>query len=211
MEESKIKRALTVDNVLNKKRKLLDFESPWVDCIGKPELRGSWIIWGESGSGKTTFTMSLAKYLTKFGKVAYNSMEEGDSESIKLVLQRVRMKEVQRSFLLLDNESIDELKKRLRKQKAPRVVIVDSIQYSSLTFAEYKQLKEEFPNTLFIFLSHQEGKLPEGKVAKKVRYDAYVKIRVEGYRAFFVSRYGGKSTYDVWPEEAEKYHGLNNL
>lgn len=204
-------RALSVDNVLSKRRKLLAFDGEWLEAMGRPEMTGTWIIWGGSGSGKTTFTMQLAKYLTRFGRVAYNSMEEGDSESIKRAFQRVGMREVKRRLVLLDNEAIDELKERLRKHKSPEVIIIDSLQYSDMSYKEYKALRDEFRNKLFVIISHAEGREPEGKVAKKVRYDAFVKIRVEGYRAFVVSRFGGGRPYDVWPEGAAQYHGIELL
>lgn len=203
-------RALTVNNILTKKRNLMQFDNEWLNAFGKPELTGVWLIWGGSGSGKTTFTMLLCKYLTKFGRVAYDSMEEGDSESIKLVLVRVNMASVAHNFILLVNEPIEELKVRLRKRKAPKIVVIDSLQYSELTYKAYKELREEFHQTLFIIISHAEGREPEGKIGKKVRYDAFVKIRVDGYRAFVKSRYGGGEPIDIWPEEAEKYHGFES-
>lgn len=199
-----------MNNILNKKRNLMQFDNEWLDAFGKPELTGAWLIWGGSGSGKTTFTMMLCKYLTKFGRVAYDSMEEGDGESIKLALVRVNMASVAHNFILLVNEPIEELKVRLRKRKAPKIVVIDSLQYSELTYKAYKELREEFNNTLFVIISHAEGREPEGKIGKKVRYDAFVKIRVDGYRAFVKSRYGGGKPIDIWPEEAGKYHGFES-
>lgn len=201
-------RAVSVAQVLSKKRKLMPFEGEFYEAFGCPEMTGAWIIWGGSGSGKTTFVMQLCKYLTKFGRVCYNSMEEGDSESIKLAFQRVGMSEVKRKLILLDNEPIQELKDRLRKHKAPNIVVIDSLQYSGMNYTEYKKLRDEFKNVLFLIISHADGKEPSGKVAKQVRYDAFVKIRVEGYKAFAASRYGGGEPYVIWHEGADKYHGL---
>ncbi len=186
------------------------FTDEYLMSFGTPEMLGAWIIWGGSGSGKTTFVMMLCKYLTKFGRVAYNSMEEGDSESIKLAFLRVDMKAVRKRIIFLPNEPMDELKDRLRKHKAPEIIVLDSIQYSGMSYKDYKDLRNEFPNTLFLIISHAEGKEPSGKVAKSIRYDAFVKIRVDGYRAFVTSRYGGGVPFDVWKEKAEEFHGLNS-
>lgn len=204
------KRALTVSNIINKKRDLLPFQGPWLHSFGRPELRGSWLIWGESGSGKTTLVMQLCKYLTGFDRVLYNSLEEGDSESVKLALIRVGMQEAGRRFLLLDKEPIDDMKERLRKRRAPRIVVIDSIQYAGLNYTQYKELIEEFTTTLFIWISHAEGKNPKGRTAQEVRYDAYVKAYVEGYMTTPVSRYvaGDSEPYIIWHEGATKYHGL---
>lgn len=200
-------RAVSINQLYAKKRNLLAFESEYAASFGRPELTGAWLIWAKSGSGKTTFVLKLCKYLTKFARVAYNSMEEGDSQSFKLACQRVAMEEVKSRFILLNNEPIEEMKVRLRKHKAPQIIVIDSIQYSQMTYADYIALKTEFPNVLFLIISHTEGKEPDGKIAKKIKYDSMIKIHVEGYRAFPVSRYGGGAPFDIWKEGADKYHG----
>jgi nucleoside-triphosphatase THEP1 len=206
-------KALSVTALLSKRMKLLDFTGRFKDLIGCPELTGSWIIWGPSGSGKTTFVLELCKYLTEFGRVGYDSLEEGASQSMKLAFQRVNMTQVKRKLILLDREPLEELKVRLRKKKAPQIAVIDSIQYAQLSYQQYLELIKEFPNTLFLMISHAEGKEPDGRVAKKIRYDANVKIRVEGYVAFATSRYGDGNSkpYVIWPEMAKQYHGTDEF
>ena len=75
-------RAASLDQVLRTRFKVLPFEGEWKDAIGCPELTGSWIIWGNSGNGKTRFALQLCKYLCQFGRVAYDSLEEGVSVSL---------------------------------------------------------------------------------------------------------------------------------
>lgn len=205
-----MQRALSVMDILNKKRQLLSFEAEWLHSFGRPELTGAWLIWGGSGHGKTTFVMQLCKYLTRFERVLYDSLEEGDGESIKSALVRVNMREVRGRFTLVPGENIAMLKERLRKKKSPRIVVIDSLQYAGITYPEYTALRDEFKKHLFILISHAEGKLPSGKTANRVRYDAHVKGRVEGYMAFITSRYkeGDKIPFTVWKEGAEKYHGI---
>lgn len=201
-------RAISIAQLYGKKRKLLMFDGKFAASFGSPELRSSWFIWGNSGNGKTSFVLQLCKYLTNFARVAYNSLEEGDSESFKIACQREGMEEVKRKFILLDKEPINELKERLRKRKAPQIVVIDSIQYSQMSYSEYTDLLNEFQNTLFLIVSHSEGKEPEGKIAKKIRFDAAVKIRVDGFVAFVKSRYGGEAPYTIWQDGANKYHAL---
>lgn len=204
-----MKRAMSVTQVLNKKRKLMQFDGEFLESFGTPEMKGGWLIWGQSGSGKTSFIMMLCKYLTKFGRVAYNSLEEGDSESIKKALKLVKMTEVRTKFVLLC-EPISELRERLRKHKAPKIVVIDSIQYARITPDEYIDMLQEFPKTLFIVISHAKGKEPKGATAQHIRYDSFIKIYVEGYVAFVTSRYGGGEPFVIWKERAEKFHGLVN-
>ena len=56
-------RAASLDQVLRTRFKVLPFEGEWKDAIGCPELTGSWIVWGNSGNGKTRFALQLCKYL----------------------------------------------------------------------------------------------------------------------------------------------------
>lgn len=201
-------RAYGVKQIMNANFKTLDFEGQWLDLIGQPEPIGSWIICGDSFNGKTTLSLALAKYLTNFGKVAYNSLEEGRCESIRRGFQKANMMEVDGKLLLLDQEPISELIFRLEKKKSPRFIFIDSLQYAGLTYKEYTDLINRFRNKLFIWISHAKGKIPAGSVGEKAWYDAFVKIWVEGFLAFCNSRYGGnREPFIIWKEGAEEYYG----
>ena len=199
-------KAYSTHNLLKMKFNELDFTGDWLSLIGKPEIRGSWIIWGGSTNGKTRCALQLAKKLAEFGKVVYNSLEEGASKSIQNAVRQTNMLDVGNKFNLLDVEPIDELKERLRKDKKIKFVIIDSLQYSGLNYSDYKELKDEFSKKLFVFVSHADGKEPAGATAKAIKYDAFVKIWIEGYKAFAQSRYGGGTPYTIWEEGANKYH-----
>lgn len=200
-----LKRALSVNDIRKFKPHSLPFEGEWLESIGCPELTGTWIVWGNSANGKTRYSLQLAKYLATFCRVAYNTLEEGLSKSIKDAVLDVGMDDVSGKFRLLDKEAVPELIQRLRKKQSPDVVIIDSLQYTGLTYADYKKLRDEFRNKLFIFVSHADGSEPKGNVAKSIRYDAFVKIRVEGYKAFFQSRFGGGKEYVIWKKGASEY------
>jgi hypothetical protein len=197
-------RAYSVQNVLDAKFKTLDFDGVWKDAIGCPELTGGWMIYGPPKHGKTTFAMMLAKYMTNFGRVFYNSIEEGLSLSIKLAYRRVGMNEVS-GKIILEKESVSDLVARLKKNKSPRIIFLDSIQFAELKFSEYKDLKNAFPDKLFIYISHIEGKQPEGATARRIWRDSNVSIRVEGFRAFPIGRYGGGRYINISEEKATEY------
>lgn len=205
-------RAITVDALVNKKRKVLPFDGAWLALTGNPELTGSWTIWGGSSSGKTSFSMQLATYLTRFDRVAYNSLEEGDSLSLALAAERAGASQVSRRLMII-SEPMEELIERLKKHKSPNIVVIDSLQYTQLTLAKYIELKRKFPKKLFIFVSHADGKEPDGKLAKRVRYDSNVKIFVSGYKALCNSRFldGQPSEpYTIWAEGAAQIWGTNS-
>ena len=201
------RNAKGVREVLSMKFDTFPFSGAWYDAFGTPERRGIWIIWGNTGSGKTSFVMQLCKELCKYGRVAYDSLEEGACLTMQNSLKRFNMQEVNGKFLLLDVEPIDQLCLRMKRQKSPDFVVIDSLQYTQLTYAQFIKIKEAYRNKLIIFISHASGTNPDGRVAKKVAFDAALKIYVEGKRAFSKGRFiGPVGHFDVWPEEAAAYY-----
>ena len=198
-------RAWTAKNVLEAKFKGLDFTGEWERVFGKPERAHSWIIWGRSSSGKTTFCFKLAKYLGEFERVLYNSMEEGLSKSIQRTYQRSGISE--KNGVLLVNESMEALANRLRQHKSPNVVFIDSVKYTRFKWDDYERFCAEFPSKIFIWVTHAKGKEPKGALSEDIWYDSFVKIYVEGFRAFVSSRFSemSESKMDIWPEKAAKY------
>lgn len=202
----KFRRAVSVTELLNKKFIEMPFEGKFKASFGIPERSGVWLVWGHSGNGKTRFLLQLAKEMAKYGKVAYDTLEEGARLSFQKAIRETNMKELSGRFIILNREPIEELKERLKRRKSPDIIIIDSFQYTGLTKPQYIALKEEFDKKLFIFISHADGKNPSGRPAVFVRYDADVKIRIEGYRAFPVSRYGGGEPFTIWHEGARDYY-----
>ncbi len=207
-------RAISNQNVLAARFETVEFAGEWLASFGRPELRGTWIIWGGSGSGKTTFTLMLCKYLANFGRVAYDSLEQGLSLSLQKAWERVGMGEAGNSVILLNKEELPELRARLSKRKSPEIIIIDSVQYlDGFNWTSFKKLKREYPDKLFIFISQADraGKDPDGKLAGKIRYDAEIKIKVEGFKAFVTTRYEdsekgeGGADFIIWEQGAADY------
>ncbi|GHT16591.1 hypothetical protein AGMMS4956_19310 [Bacteroidia bacterium] len=253
-------RALSISDVARYKPKTMPFDGKWDASFGKPEMAGSWIVWGKSGNGKTRFALQLCRYLSQFGRVAYDSLEEGLSLTMQKSIAEVGMSQASRRFILLDKEPIRDdifttqyfkeqvkrylngfvydhatsqliaqvlkmvqhkhrhdaahtptcLLERLERQKSPDIVVIDSLQYSGMTYADYRRLRDGFKGKLFVLISHASGSEPAGKVAGAIKFDANVKVFVEGYKAFPVSRYGGGAPFTIWEEGAERFYGVNN-
>ena len=201
-----MKRAVSVDELFKKKFIELDLQGQWRTLLGSPERSGVWLIWGDSFNGKTSFCLQLAKELCRFGRVNYNSMEEGARKSMQKAARRTQMQHVKGRFQIT-SESLEEMKKRLRLRRSAEINFIDSIQYADLNKRSYKALKAEFPNKLFIFVSHAEGRLPLGRFANFVRYDADVKICIEGFKAFCLSRLADVKSepYIIWEKGAREY------
>ena len=201
-------RALTVKEVLNKKRQTFPFDGKWADAFGQPERTGVWFIWGRSGNGKTSFVMQLIAELCKYDRVAFDSMEEGDSLSMRQKLVRHGLSKVGSRFHLLNAEPMTELKERLARRKSYNIIVIDSFQYTQMSYRDYIQFKEQFKDKLIIFISHAKGSLPRGSAAEGVMYDATLKIWVEGFKAFSKGRFiGPTGEFTIWDEGAERYWG----
>ena len=201
-------RALTVKEILNKKRQTFPFEGKWADAFGQPERTGVWFVWGRSGNGKTSFVMQLIEELCKYDRVAFDSMEEGDSLSMRQKLVRHGLGKVGSRFHLLNAEPMDELKERLARRKSYNIIVIDSFQYTQMSYRDYIQFKEQNKDKLIIFISHAKGSLPRGTSAEGVMYDATLKIWVEGFKAFSKGRFiGPTGEFTIWDEGAARYWG----
>lgn len=191
----------------------VDFEGEWLKSFGRPELSGSWLVYGGSGSGKTTFMLQLAKYLTKFSRVAYDSIEQGLTLSFQKAWERTNMIEVGNRFTLIEKESTKkDIWDRMSKRNSPNILIIDSVNYmQGFGQKDYMNLLNNFPNKLFIFVAHEKAKRPMGMIANFIRYNSDIKIHVEGYKAFITTRFEdrekgeGGEPYTIWEQGARDY------
>lgn len=190
----------------------IPWSGDWKRAFGEPENRGVWIIWGLSGSGKTSFGLQLGKELSKYYRVAYNSLEQGKRLTMQVAMRAQNMREVRKGSFGLISEDMDVLERRLKSKGAPDVVIIDSVQYTDFNrgggVQMYKDFARKFRNKLFVFISHSDGKNLDGTLAEKIAYDADMKIFLEGYRAISKGRVFGESPnayYTIWEEGAARY------
>lgn len=207
-----MQRAISVQELMSMKKETYALSGAWADAFGEPEKHGVWFVWGQSGSGKTSFVLQMCKELCRFGKVAYDSLEEGSSLTMKNAFMRAGMQDVARRMVLLAGEPMDELDTRLSRRKSPDAVVIDSFQYTGMDFNKYLWLKRRHPNKLIVIISQADGTRPKGRTAVSVMYDAALKIWVEGYRAFSKGRYfGPKGYYTIWDERASEYWKDGNM
>lgn len=96
-----MKRALNINDIVNYRPETIDLGEEWSVSVGHPELKGSWLVWGNSGNGKTRFALQLAKAFARHVKTVYDSLEEGLSQSMQHAVISCGMSDVSRKFLLL--------------------------------------------------------------------------------------------------------------
>lgn len=198
-------RTLSAKQVLTIKFDTIRLGGGWDECVGEIETTGIWFIWGNSGNGKTSALVSLCKELSAFGKVLYNSREEGVSLTMQNTLRRYGMGELGSRFQLA-NMSLQELDEKISQQRSPKFVVLDSFQFMGLTYKAFRAFCEKHKNKMLIFVSRTRGRQPEGRAAISAMYDASCKIWVEGYKAFSKGRFVGTTgEMTIWDEGAKKY------
>ncbi len=198
-------RTLSAKQVLTIKFDTIRLGGGWDECVGEIETTGVWFIWGNSGNGKTSAVVSLCKELSVFGKVLYNSREEGVSLTMQNTLRRYGMGELGSRFQLA-NMSLQEVDEKISQQRSPKFVVLDSFQFMGLTYKDFRAFCEKHKNKMLIFVSRTRGRQPEGRAAISAMYDASCKIWVEGYKAFSKGRFVGTTgEMTIWDEGAKKY------
>ncbi len=186
-----------------------------VDCLGNIEDTFTCIIYGESGHGKTNMTVQVLKALKSLGSMLYISWEEGHGRSIQDLVLRHNLDQELPQLSFSDGETIDELMVTLGKKQSAKVVVLDTWQYSQYTFKDYMRLKEAFVmgktagrRKVIIIISHVKGKEPHGTAAIQVKRDCNIKIHVDHYVGFIVSRFSGSiKNYLIYEAGAKKYYG----
>lgn len=194
-------KGLGLKQLFQKKYKMLaEMPAEITRAFGELTEQILMFIHGPTGHGKSRLTMQLLKALMKYGDVMYVSPEEGHRRTMqKSAMDNLTLDEHSGRITFWDqNMTFDDLVIKLKKKKSAKYVVIDSIQYWSITFEQYKYLKETFPNKGFIFISHAKGKYPDGKLAARIEYDVDIKVRVEGCVAFVRARGNGLKHYIIW-------------
>lgn len=210
-------KTIGLKQLAQKKYQLVnDLDQDIKDSFGELEDAFDMLLHGGSGNGKSNCTVLLLKALLKAMKckAEYVTYEEGHGKTIQdLMIHRHKLlDELGPVVNITDHLTYEELAKKMRKRKSPKIWVIDSIQASHLTAEQCAQLKNEFVlskrRKIIIYISWAEGKFPLGACAKSVEYYANIKVRVEGLIAFIRSRYGGNKNFVIHPEGAKKYWGM---
>ena len=110
-------KVIGISQFLERKFVAYDFDGKWKASFGYPEKNFKMFVYGESGNGKTSFCVQLAKYMASFTKVLYNSFEEGISKSLQEAIKRENLSEVN-GRIMFGKLGFQELIDRLDKKEA---------------------------------------------------------------------------------------------
>ena len=154
----------------------IKLNSEYSELIGEPESNFYATIYGQPGNGKSTWTIKLAEYLSNnFGKVLYNSSEEGISKSLQNKANLISS-----DYLHFGNcKDYQSLRSEMKKGHY-RFIVLDSINDMKLSPEDLKELRKEFYKCGFIGIlqSTKDGKF---KGSNEFAHDADIKIRLENF------------------------------
>lgn len=197
------KKGFTVAEISDKKFKTLPFTGGWLDKMGEPEHNFKMLAFGAPKSGKSVEILKLADYLTNFGRVLYNSHEEGISQSLQQRIANFGITGNGSKLMFFNALDYDEMVDVAKKGRY-KFVIIDSAQYMKFTEANYIDFNARFSSKSLIIISQINAK---GKTKGGTGFLHMVDIKlsiVNGY-ATYESRYRNeKYTIDLYNRNIKK-------
>ncbi len=181
----KIRKAKSIHDIEKQKFHFIPLKNEeWQRHLGQIEKSKSILIMGDSGDGKTAYSLQMARAFCQTEKVIYNTVEEGTSATFLRNLRLNKMKLVANNFQFV-SEKIDDFLIRLRRKRQPKIAFIDSIQYAfeGKRKEYYHEMIKEFNKTLFVGISHYEKGAPVGAVAKQFYWDCQNRILVQDWKA----------------------------
>ena len=217
----KLKKALSVNNVINQKIQRIQLSTSFQEAFGSPQNFGVWFIWGPSGSGKSTFVMQLAKELAYYAPTLHDTLEEetDDAEFIDR-MNMLNMQDVKDNHhsVSYGAEEMDEY--LTRNKYKHKTIIIDSAHYFFNNFKEYLAFKRKWVTgaadaknrKILVLTGSADGKLPDKELLKEIMRDAKMKIFVSGYAAYCKGRTIGPNggQYIIYPKGYEELQGIGS-
>lgn len=195
--------------IMEQESEVFEFDGMWREVMGTPPVTGFWIIYGNEKQGKTSFSLWLAEYLSKFDRVLYVSAEQGVGSSFKYSFDKAKANPKNKKVRYTEYLPIGELQEYLNSRKSQNIIFIDNItRYDTeLDREKIMELKQKYENKkLIIFISHEESGEPDRASGRLVKKLAEIIIRVEGL-ACDVSGRCPKGKLLIDEEKAQLYHG----
>lgn len=182
---------LTAEEIANREVDTMNFNYRWSALLGKPSRNFRMMIHGEPGGGKTTFLLKFAQYLAEnFGKVIYISSEEFAATTLTTKVNEL-FNQFPSNLHFTENANQYDLSDY-------DFIVLDSVNDLGLTIADFKQLKQDYPNAAFILLL-QHTKSGQFKGGKEWEHEVEIAGEVEnGMATIYKNRYGVKGTLDFF-------------
>lgn len=171
----------------------IQFTGKWKELLGKPERGFTAVVYGKKFSGKSTFALEFADYLTNFGTVIYFSVEEG----MKMTLQnKLKLLGISNPKLKLSAEQLPEAIMKMSKQFD--FAIIDSLTTANITADDLRNAKLTGAKTSYIGINHvtTEG-IAKGGTGQLHNPDIIIQIQPIGKPIVEKNRYEMKRNTPV--------------
>ena len=182
------KQIYSIKALKEKTFKTLELNEEYKLLFGNPERKFIAEAYGESGSGKSVFLLKFANYFAKnFGKVLYNSHEEGANQTIQ---NRINNFDIDANKLFVADALPYETMCEKIERNYYRLLIVDSVKYMGFTFAQLKELRERFAKRQLSVIMVDFGTV-QGKPLNGVDllHASDIKLFFKNDRVYSTSRY----------------------
>ncbi|MDR3327760.1 MAG: ATP-dependent serine protease [Prevotellaceae bacterium] len=209
---------ITNRNLIASKHETMAFTGCWLDSLGTPAPSGSWMIYGKSGSGKTSFALQLSKYLSQFDRILFWSIEQGNTASFHRSWMRTKMGECGKNITVADENELlldethmfDSIVSKMNSKKSSiGILVIDSVtplRAKNFDIRKYESLRKRLKNKLLIWISHEKMGLPDTKVGDYILKMSEIKMHCKGFKVFINTRTGDKlHDFVIWEEGAKEY------
>ena len=138
---------MSSEQMLNYQYNELPFSGKWQMLLGKPAQNFHALVFGKPKMGKSYFAVSLAKYLSNFGRVLYIAAEEGFSSTLKKKIADFGLQNSRVDFA--NFRDFMQVKNILRAEHYD-FVFIDSVNYMRLLPEQVEELKNMLPESGFV-------------------------------------------------------------
>ena len=199
------KRVLTysVKTILEKSYKELPFDGEWEELMGKPEPNFRAIVHGAPKQGKSTFSLKLAKKLSKYGKVLYSVSETGISKSLASAITRMGITEKNEKIRFAYLQNTKDLEDKIKSRAGYRFIFVDSGQSCGLGVGEFVRLYKAYPNKSFIVVL-QSKRNGDFHGPQRWVHEVDCKIMLDSGIAYCEGRYAPEGSMVVLPGKSKR-------
>ncbi len=173
-------KSIKASDIENQTFEKIKLTGEYGNFIGQPEP-GFWMmVSGQSGHGKSFWSIDFANYLAqKHGDVLYWAKEEGIGDKLK---KKIKILGANSENLIFSEELPEEL-------SPYKFLVIDSFTASKMTYEELEQLSHTYPKLSIIYLvtMTKEGDY-KGSSDLKFESDMHFEAR-EGYMVALKNRY----------------------
>lgn len=198
-----IEGVLTASQMVEMKFDLYKLDGDMGKFFGNIAKNAFIITYGKPGSGKSTFFVQVAAYMTKFGLVFYNTAEEGVSPTFQNKIKK--LSSAPNEFHIFGFNTLKQIKNALSTYDY-KFCFIDSINViTDATPDEFDKLRKQFPEVCF-FIIMQCNKDGNYKGSSDYSHSSDVNIEVvKGVAKTLKTRYNEDCCeYEIFKNEGAK-------